>query len=55
MAIDLWFFLQMMFLRELCQFLRAEIDQLKKSEISPKPEDWHAYLGNNILKICIFS
>ena len=31
MAIDLWTFLQMMILRETCQFLGAEIDQPKKS------------------------
>ena len=34
----------MMFLRETCQFVGAEIEQLKKSEISPKLEDRHASL-----------
>ena len=37
-------FLQMMFLRETCPFVGAEIDQLKKSEISPKLEDQRASL-----------
>ena len=39
MAIDLLTFLQTMFLKETCQFLGGEIDQLKKSGISPKLED----------------
>ena len=54
MAIDLWTFFQMMFLTETGQFLSAEIDQLEKSEISPKLGDWHTCLGNKILNICVF-
>ena len=43
-----------MFQRETCQFLGAEIKQLKKNEISPKLEDRNASLWNKILKIGIY-